>query len=164
MSFFIYPAVKQIALSFPFNILFITFFCNYFFNSKLSLILFFFQFFSWKVATNFSIKIINKICPRHNIFKFFLHENFFIPIWSRNVCKNVFMFWYFNNITNFKFRISITKVNMFDFDFKVNVFDFVSTGFFLIIPWYVLLHLLTIWPNLSINTYFWSPVFTNFIS
>ena len=126
---------------------------------------YFFQFFSWKVAISFSIKIINKICPRHNIFKFFLHENFFVPIWRKNVCKNMFMFWYFNNITSFKFRISITKFNMFDFDFDftVNVFDFISTGFFLIVLWYVLLHLLTIWPNLSINTYFWSPVFTNFI-
>ena len=64
------------------------------------------QLFFVKSSNNsFVVKIINNIIPRHNIFNFFNHENFFGTIWSVTLSKNVFTFWYSKNITNFNFRI-----------------------------------------------------------
>ena len=42
---------------------------------------FFFQFFFVKSSNNFfSVKIINKMCPRYSVFNFFNHKKFFKPI------------------------------------------------------------------------------------
>ena len=68
--FFIDPIIKQIIVSFPFKILFITFSLYYFFNSKLFLICFL-QFIFVKRYNLLSIKNINNICPQHSIFNFF---------------------------------------------------------------------------------------------
>ena len=81
----------------------------------------------------FLAKIINSLCPRHGIFHFFNHKNFCWPIWSETFYKNIFVFWYSNTITNFKFRIFInffTRVNIY-------MFGFISTGLILIVLWYV---------------------------
>ena len=82
----------------------------YFFNSKFILICFW-QFFFVKSSNNFfSIKIINNICQRHNVFNFLNQKHFFWPIWNVTFCKNIFTFWYSNKITNFKFKIFIVNV------------------------------------------------------
>ena len=97
--FFIYPAIKRIIVSFPFNIWFITFCLDYFFNSKLFLICFL-QFFFVQSSTNsFSVKVINNIFPRKGLLNFFNHKIFFWPIFSVNVCRNIFIFLYSNNVT-----------------------------------------------------------------
>ena len=107
-----------------------------YFNSKLFLICFL-QFF----FVNFlSIKIVNNISPWHSIFNFFNHKSFFKPICRVTFCKNIFIFWYSNNTTNFKFRI----FSWFSLIESMYALDFTSTGFILIVLWYVLLCLLTI--------------------
>ena len=63
--------------------------------------------FKKRSSNSFFVKIINNICPRHSIFYLFNHKNFFRPIWNINFCRNTFVFWYSNNITDFKFRIFI---------------------------------------------------------
>ena len=117
LCLFINPTVKRTIVAFPFNIWFIALSLYYFFNFKLFLIRFF-QFFFLKCCNNFFVfKIINNICPRHNVFTYFDHKNFFIPIWNIAFCKNFFIFSYSNIITNFKFRIFIiiffTRVNIY---------------------------------------------------
>ena len=65
---------------------------------------------------------------------FFNHKNSFRPIWCVTFWKNMFIFWNSNNITNFKFRIYLI-----DFWLElIYVFDFISTGFILIVLWYVM--------------------------
>ena len=105
-------------ISFPFNISFIGISLDYFFNSKLFLICFL-QFFFVKRSNNLfpvKITIAKNICPRHSVFNFFNHTNFFWSIWSVIFCKNIFIFWYYNNITKFKLRIFFinffTRVNI----------------------------------------------------
>ena len=84
-----------------------TIFLDYFFNSKFFLTCFL-QFVFVKCSNNiFFIKIINNIRPRHSIFNFFNHKNFFRPIWSVTFCKNIFIFWFSNIINSFKFWIFI---------------------------------------------------------
>ena len=55
-------------------------------------------------------------------------------------------------VTNFEFRVFIiifdTKVSMLD------VLDFTSIGFILVVLWYILLYLLTLSSNLSIYAFF----------
>ena len=109
----------------------------------------FFQFFFVKCSNNFfPVKIICNICLRHSIFNFFNQKNFFRPIWSVTFCKNVFIFWYSKNITNFKFKIFISLLE------SICILDVTRIGVILILLWYVLLYLLTISSNLSINTFF----------
>ena len=88
--------VKYSSLSFHFY---------YFFNCKLFLICFL-QIICVKLSISFfTVKITNSICPRYSIFNFFNHKNFFWIIWNMAFCKNIFVFWYFYMVTNFRFRI-----------------------------------------------------------
>ena len=86
----------------------------------------------------FSNKIINSLCPRHSIFNFFNHKNYFRPIWSVTFCKNILI--YFDilallPILNFGFLSVISSLE------SIYVFDFTSTVVILIFLWYVLLYL-----------------------
>ena len=60
--------------------------------------------------------------------------------------KTTFIFWYSNMITNLKFRIFFITYIL-----SKSVYMFVFTT--LIVLWYVLLYLLTMWTNLSICTF-----------
>ena len=85
-------------------------------NSKFFLICFL-QFFFVKFSSNlFSFKIINNICPRNSTFNFFNQKNFWAT-WFVTFYESIFVFWYSNNITNFKFRnffiIFLTRVKIF---------------------------------------------------
>ena len=76
--------------------------------SILTLFDLFFEFFFVKHPNKFfACKISNKKCLRSSTFNFCKNKNFFRPIWNIAVCENVFIFWYSNNISNFKFRIFI---------------------------------------------------------
>ena len=93
----------------------------------------FLQFLFIKSSNNFiPVKIINKISPWDSIFNFFNQKMFFKPIWSVTFCKNIFIFWYSNNITNSKPRILINicvnicvwfYVNRFHFNENFNYHD-----------------------------------------
>ena len=66
----------------------------------------FLQFFSFKASSNWlTIQVTNHSCPRNCIFNVANNKNFFWPNWSISFSKNVFLFWYSDMITNFKFRI-----------------------------------------------------------
>ena len=135
-----YSPTKWIVITFSISIKFITFFLFYFFFDT-----FLFQFdlnFSvlfHKSSNNFFIiKVFYCICLWY--FYFFLsHKNFYQLIWSVAFCKNVFIFWYSDKITNFKFRIFIiifknqvnvhTRIynNMFQFDcYIANIVVFIN--------------------------------------
>ena len=100
-----YPAIKQIIVSFSLNMWFTAFFLDCFF-SFIYLFIFFFDVFAilcCKCSNNFfSVKIMNNICPQHSYFNFFNYKNFLRPIWGVTFSKKIF-FWYSNN-SNFKFR------------------------------------------------------------
>ena len=55
-------------------------------------------------------------CPRNSICNFFNDKIFFRPIWSVTFCKNIFIFSYPNNITNFQLMMFFinffTRVNI----------------------------------------------------
>ena len=116
MSFLSIQILKELLYPFRsthtlFPFLFITFsILNYF------LICFLQFFFITRSINFFSIKIINNMCLSHSIFNFFNYRNFFRPIRSVTLCKNVFIFGYPNYITNFKFRTFtinfFTRVNI----------------------------------------------------
>ena len=115
--------------------------------STLNSFRFFLCFFFIKRCNNFfPFKITNHISSRHSVFNFFNHKNVFRPIWNIAFGKVVFVFWHSQNITNFISLIYLLEL--------IYVFDFTSTGFILIVLWYVLLHLVTISFNLSIYTFF----------
>ena len=107
MPFFIIPTSKWITITFPFGIYFIAFSFYSYLNSKLFLICFLQLFFSKRSNNFFIFKIASNIWPRNSIFNFCNNKSFFRPIKNIVFCKNVFVFWYSNNITNFKFRIFI---------------------------------------------------------
>ena len=93
--------------------------------------------------------MINNIFQRHSIFNFFNNKIFFRPIWNVTFCKNIFIFWYSNNITNFKFNI----FSIFFFT-RINICSwFYINSFILIVQCYVLLYLFSILCNLSIYTF-----------
>ena len=129
MSFLSIQLLKELSLPFQLtyslsSFLFITF-------STLNsfwFVFFFLRFFFAKHSNNFfAFKITNTTCLGHSVFIYFNHKNFFRTIWKIAFCKNVFIFWYSNNITNFKFRIFInnffTRVNIFAL-FYINRFHF----------------------------------------
>ena len=123
LCLFINPTVKRTIIAFPFNIQFIAFSLYYFFNFKLFLIRFF-QFFFLKRCNNFFVfKIIDNICPRHNIFTYFDHKNFFIPIWNIAYCKIFFIFSYSN----------IISLSLYSLLESIYMLDFISKGFFLLV-------------------------------
>ena len=170
MCLFINPTVKRTIVTFLFNLQFTTFSLYYFFSSKLFLVCFL-QFFFVKRSNNFfTITITNNICPRHIVFNFFNHKIFLEQICNRTFCQKVFIFWYPNNITNFKFRIFIvqffTRVNIcawFYFKrlrFNCVMIDFTSRGSILIVSWHVLLYLVTISSNLSTYTFLMLDLYT----
>ena len=121
--------------------------------------IFIFQFFFTKRSKNlFAIKFSHYMPQWHSIFNFFDHKNFFWPIWSTTFGKNDFIFWYSYMATNLKlmiiFIIFCTRVNVCAW-LCVNR---LQPGFILIVLWYVLLRLLTISANLSLNTFFYAEV------
>ena len=128
----------------------ITFSLYYFFHYKLFLI-WYLQFILVKRSNIFfSFKMTNNICPRNSVFNFFSDKNFFRPIWNIAFCKNVFVFRYSNYITNFKFRILIIS-----FLTRFNICAWFSlTIFILIVLWYVLLYLLTLYHLIYQYTHF----------
>ena len=83
-------------------------------------------------------------------FNLFNHKDLFRPIWRVIFCKNVFIFWYSYLIANFRFRIFI----IFSTLKSIYMLDFISTGFILMLLWYVLLYSLTISSILSKDTFF----------
>ena len=86
----------------------------------------------------FAYKITNNVYLMHNVFSFFNHRNFFKAISNIAFCKNVFIFWYSNNITNFKF--TILGNNFFTLIISIYVLYFTSTCLILIVIWYVWMH------------------------
>ena len=99
------------------------------------------------VPTNFFVfKITNHVCPRHSVFNFFNHKIFFRPIWNIYFCKNVFILWYSNIITNFKFSTFLII-----FFIKVNIHAWICISRFFNINRFVNL---TMSSNLSIHTFF----------
>ena len=105
------------------------------------------------IYDNFSIwhiafEIMNNTCPGNIIFNFCDYKNFFRPIWSISFSKKVSVFWYYNMITNLKFRIFIILLE------SIYVSFLKLTGFILIVLWYFLLYSFTISSNLSIYTFF----------
>ena len=56
----------------------------------------------------FTMKVFYYRCLRYSNFKFFNNKNFFMWFDSVTFCKNVFILWYSNMITNLKFRIFFT--------------------------------------------------------
>ena len=134
---------------------FIVFSLYYFLNSKLLLICFLQFFFIKRYNNFFTFKITNSTCPWHSVFNLFNYKNFFRPIWNTAYCKNVFIFWYFNNITNFKLRI-----------FIINFFTTVNICvWFYINKLYFYCAMICIASNLSIYTFFWhwSHIIINFV-
>ena len=95
-----------------------------------------------RFQTKISLPLASLIIHVHGAV-FFNHKNLLIPIWSATFFKNVFIFWYSNVINNLNFPYN---------------FNFPSTGFILIVLWYVLLYLLTISSNLSIYRFFETEV------
>ena len=92
----------------------------------------------------FPFTITIRKCSRRGAFNFFNHKSFFRPIWNIAFCKYVFIFWYSNSITNFKFRIFIANV----FIRVLYVLEFISTDITLIVLWCELLYVLAILSNL----------------
>ena len=156
--FFINLNTKRTIVALPFSILFfflleknffLYFFLFFSYYSKFFYICFL-QFFFVKRSKNFfTIEITNDICPQHNIFNFCNVKHFFWPTWNTAFCKNVFLFRYSYMITNFKFRTFLTT-----FFIKVNIYAYISAVFILMVLWYVLLSLITMSSNLSIDTFF----------
>ena len=97
-------------------------FFKYFFYPNFFLFDFCNSFFVKRFKSIFSVKITNNTCPRHSAFNSFNHKYFFRPIWNVVYWKNVFIFWYSNNTTNFKF--SIFFITFFTFLYFFNFFNF----------------------------------------
>ena len=101
----------------------------------------FFAILFWKCSKNFfSIKITNKICPRHCIFNFFNLKNFFIPIWSVTFCQSILYFY----ILTISLILNLGSLLLISLLEPMYLLDFTLAGFILIVLWYVLLYLLTI--------------------
>ena len=83
--------------------------------STLNLFWFVFRIFFFVKSSNnfFSVKITNDICPWHSVFNFFNLEKVFGSIYNTAFSKNVFIFWYSNNITNFKFHFWLLQLQSF---------------------------------------------------
>ena len=128
LCFIINPTIKRIIITFLFslNIVYRIFF-RYFFKSKLFLICFLRLYFVKRSSDFFSVKITNNRFLRYSVSEFLNNKNFFRLIWKIAFCKNIFVFWYYNIITNFKFRtfliILFMKVNICDWLY-VNRFHF----------------------------------------
>ena len=83
----------------------------------LNFLICFLQFFFVERSNNFSaIKISNNLSPRHRMFDFFNHKEFFRPVWKVTFCKKIFVFWYFSMVKKSKFRAFFIF-----FSIKVNI-------------------------------------------
>ena len=147
-----YPAVKRTIVSNLFNIYFIAFSLYYFFNSKLFVVCVLLSFFVKRSKDFYTLKITNNTCPQDTCCNVFNYKNSFRPFCNLDFCKNTFMFWYSNKITNFKFMIRI--FNFFIILELIYVPGFTSAGFIAIVLRYVSLYSLTISSNLSVYTFF----------
>ena len=147
-----YPAVKRTIVSNLFNIYFIAFSLYYFFNSKLFVVCVLLSFFVKRSKDFYTLKITNNTCPQDTCCNVFNYKNSFRPFCNLDFCKNAFMFWYSNKITNFKFMIRI--FNFFIILELIYVPGFTSAGFIAIVLRYVSLYSLTISSNLSVYTFF----------
>ena len=147
-----YPAVKRTIASNLFNIYFIAFSLYYFFNSKLFVVCVLLFFFVKRSKDFYTLKITNNTCPRDTCCNVFNYKNSFRPFWNLDFCKNAFVFWYSNKITNFKFMIRI--FNFFIILELIYVPGFTSASFIAIVLRYALLYSLTIPSNLSVYTFF----------
>ena len=147
-----YPAVKRTIVSNLFNIYFIAFSLYYFFNSKLFVVCVLLSFFVKRSKDFYTLKITNNTCPQDTCCNVFNYKNSFRPFCNLDFCKNAFMFWYSNKITNFKFMIRI--FNFFIILELIYVPGFTSAGFIAILLRYALLYSLTISSNLSVYTFF----------
>ena len=100
----------------------------------------------------YTLKVTNNTCPQDTCCNVFNYKNSFRPFCNLDFCKNAFMFWYSNKITNFKFMIRI--FNFFIILELIYVPGFTSAGFIAILLRYVSLYSLTISSNLSVYTFF----------
>ena len=150
--FFIDPTIKWIIITFPFNIYFFAFPLDYVFNSKLFLICFLQLFFlkSYSVFFPLRIFLINNISN---------HKTFFRPIWSVTSCKNIFIFWYSDNIITFKLRIFIinffTRGNICVW-FYINRFSFNCIRICIVVFIYYIIYFISI--NSILEMVFFTPV------
>ena len=109
-TFHINPAIEYITRALLFEIQSIAFCPDYVFNSV------------WPVFCNlflikcfnkfFNLEATNKICTWYSSFYFFNYRALFRPIWSATFCKNIFIFWFFCMITNFKLRMFVIMLNI----------------------------------------------------
>ena len=105
--------------------------------------------------------IIRQVISNINIsakwFIRFNYKNFFTPIWCVSFSKNIFVLGNYFTITNFKSSLtSLLECNSIE---SIYVW---STGFILIILWYVLLYSFTISSNFYTYFWYWSHVFVDF--
>ena len=123
---------------FPFDIQFITFCRNCFFNFKFFLIFFFFfgNYISWKVLL------------LHSVFSFLWSQKLLPSNLGLNLLQESFFILNFYMVTTLKCRIFLIIF----LSKSIYVLDFTSTGFTLIVVWCALLYLLSISANLSLYT------------
>ena len=89
--YFFNPTVKEVNIAFRRNVKVLIFLLDYFFNSKLCLIYLLQFFFKMRSSSLFYIEVFYYICPRNNLFNFFIHNvHSFSSIWSVTFRKNVF--------------------------------------------------------------------------
>ena len=131
---------ERIIIIFPLNIKFVTFFRNYFFNSKVfnSLLLFkyclirFLQFNSF-----FTVNVFYYVCPQNSIF---ITKTSSDQFESYSFAIFLYIFLYSNMVTIFKFRIFIIilyiKINTYAKVYINRLLTYQDTHF-LILKWYI---------------------------
>lgn len=127
---------------FLFDIQFITFCRNCFFNFTFFLIFFLF------LAIIFHEKFFYYIYPRHNVFNFLWSQKLLPSNLGLHLLQESFFILNFYMVTTFKCRIFLIIF----LSKSIYVLDFTSTGFNLIVVWCSLLYLLSISANLSLYT------------
>ena len=102
----------------------------------------------------FTVEITINICPCYSILHNFNHKNFFGPIWSIALCKNISVIWYPYMISNFEYRIYIIilKVKL------IYVRELTSAVFILNVLWHVLMFLSAISSGLLMFTFFGTAI------
>ena len=108
--FHINPATEWINVALPADVESIPFFLDYFFNSEVYVTGLLTLFFTECSNNLFIVKIAENACPCHSIL-FSWSQRLFQNNLSVALCKNIFLFWYFHMVTNFKFRISVITLN-----------------------------------------------------
>ena len=121
--YFINASIEWINITFAIHIYSLFLFFLITFSNICSFWFSFCNSFSWNVPIISSPlkSLINYVYG--TVFYFFNYKNFFKAIWSISSQKNVFVFWYFYMITNFKFKIFIITFFTFNIDrFPFNCF------------------------------------------